>query len=54
MFTDSMLRGQEQMSNMIAVPQTGNVRDFTGIISKVPENDTPLLFGLPANIDRST
>jgi dynein heavy chain 2 len=27
--------------------------DFNGTISKVPESDTPALFGLPANIDRS-
>ena len=38
---------------MLPVPQSGNVRDYTGIISKVPEADIPSMFGLPANIDRS-
>ena len=53
MFKDSVLKGQEPLSKLIPVPQSGNVRDYTGIISKVPENDVPSLFGLPANIDRS-
>jgi dynein heavy chain 2 len=53
MFRDSVLRGQESLSNIVAVPQSGNARDYTGLIAKVPESDTPALFGLPANIDRS-
>lgn len=53
MFSDSVLRGQEPLSKMVPVPQSGNVRDFTGMIAKVPDADVPSLFGLPANIDRS-
>lgn len=53
MFSDSVLRGQEPLSKMIPVPQSSNVRDFTGMIAKVPDADVPSLFGLPANIDRS-
>lgn len=52
-FKDATLMGQEPLSKIIPVPQSGNVRDYTGIINKVPEHDVPGLFGLPANIDRS-
>jgi len=52
-FKDSTLRGQDPLSNMIPVPQSGNIRDYVGMINKVPEYDTPALFGLPTNIDRS-
>jgi len=53
LFKDSTLRGQEALSDMVTVPQSGNARDFQGIIHKVPEYDVPSQFGLPANIDRS-
>lgn len=53
MFKDSTLRGQEALSGMITVPQSGNVRDFQGAIQKVPDYDVPSQFGLPMNIDRS-
>jgi dynein heavy chain 2 len=53
MFNDPVLGGQEPLSRMLPVPQSGNVRDYTGMIGKVPDADVPSLFGLPANIDRS-
>lgn len=53
MFNDSVLKGQQPLSKMLPVPQSGNVRDFTSLINKVPEIDVPALFGLPDNIDRS-
>lgn len=53
LFKNSTLTGQEPLSNMLPVPQSANVRDFIATINKVPEFDTPNLFGLPANIDRS-
>lgn len=52
-FKDQILKGQEPLSGMIPVPQSANVRDYVGVINKVPEFDAPSLFGLPANIDRS-
>lgn len=52
-FNDSVLNGKEPLFGTIAVPQSGNVRDFTGLINRVPEIDVPALFGLPDNIDRS-
>ena len=53
MFNDTVLKGQTPMSQIMPVPQSNNVRDFTGMIGKVPDSDLPNLFGLPANIDRS-
>lgn len=53
LFKDSVLKGEEPLSNVIPVPQSANVRDYVGVINKVPEFDAPSLFGLPANIDRS-
>lgn len=53
MFKDGTLKGQEALSDMVTVPQSGNARDFQGAINKVPEYDVPSQFGLPANIDRS-
>lgn len=35
------------------MPQSANVRDYVGVVNKVPDADAPALFGLPANIDRS-
>jgi dynein heavy chain 2 len=53
LFTDSVLRGEEPLSRVIPVPQSPNVRDYVGVVNKVPDADAPALFGLPANIDRS-
>lgn len=53
LFKDSTITGQEPLSAVIPVPQSSNVRDYIGIINKVPDFDAPSLFGLPANIDRS-
>jgi dynein heavy chain 2 len=53
LFNDPSLKGQKSLSNVIPVPQSGNIRDYLGMIQKVPDNDVPSLFGLPANIDRS-
>jgi dynein heavy chain 2 len=53
LFNDPSLKGKKSLSNVIPVPQSGNIRDYLGMIQKVPDNDVPSLFGLPANIDRS-
>lgn len=53
MFNDPTLKGQQPLSKVIPVPQSANPRDFVGMIQKIPDQDTPGLFGLPANIDRS-
>lgn len=38
---------------MISLPQSRSVRDYLMIISKIPDTDSPNIFGLPFNIDRS-
>lgn len=52
-FKDETIKGQKKLSDVLLVPQTQQVRDFNVIINQVPEIDTPQLFGLPSNIDRS-
>ena len=52
-FKDETIKGQKKLSDILAVPQSGQVKDFNVIINQVPELDTPQLFGLPSNIDRS-
>jgi hypothetical protein len=52
-FKDSVMRGQELLSNVIAAPQSRSVGDFFSAINKLADSDDPELFGLPSNIDRS-
>jgi dynein heavy chain 2 len=52
-FNDQTLSGQVKLSDIIQVPQSGQVRDCVQQINMVPEQQTPSIFGLPANIDRS-
>lgn len=53
LFKDDTLKGQKKLSDLVMVPQSANPRDFVQVINSVPETDSPLIFGLPANIDRS-
>lgn len=53
MFNDATLKGQQPLSKIIPVPQSANPRDFVGMIQKIPDQESPSMFGLPANIDRS-
>lgn len=52
-FKEETIKGQKKLSDILAVPQSQHVKDFNVIINQVPEIDTPQLFGLPTNIDRS-
>jgi len=52
-FKDSVLKGQEMLSNAIQAPQSKNSSDFYSAINKLADTDNPELFGLPTNIDRS-
>jgi len=38
---------------MVNTPQATASRDFVSMISGLPDNDQPAMFGLPTNIDRS-
>lgn len=53
LFNDQGLRGQAQLSQVLTVPQSGQVKDYSLMMQKIPDTDQPALFGLPANIDRS-
>jgi dynein heavy chain 2 len=52
-FTQQTLKGEKSLSNLVQVAQSNNPRDFAQLISQLPEIDTPTVFGLPTNIDRS-
>lgn len=52
-FKDSVMKGQEMLSNVVQAPQSKNVQDFFTVVSKLADDDNPELFGLPSNIDRS-
>lgn len=52
-FKDSVMKGQEMLSNVVQAPQSKNVQDFFSALNRLAEDDSPELFGLPSNIDRS-
>lgn len=52
-FNTETITGQKALTGDLKAPQTGNVNDFINFISRLPETDSPDIFGLPANIDRS-
>jgi len=52
-FNQQTLQGQRPLSDVLQVCQSANPRDFSQLIASLPEQDTPTIFGLPTNIDRS-
>jgi len=52
-FRDDVMKGSKKLSDAVQVPNSQNIRDFTAVINQLPETDSPQLFGLPTNIDRS-
>lgn len=53
MFTEQTLGGRAKLSDLLTLPQSGAAKDYNQLIHQTPEIDTPALFGLPNNIDRS-
>ena len=51
-FNSEVISGSRRLSNMIQVPK-GDIRDMMSVISKLSDVDSPEIFGLPMNIDRS-
>ena len=52
-FSSSMLTQKERrLAPGVVLPSTSNHGDYLAIISRLPAQDTPALFGLPANSDR--
>jgi len=52
-FNPEVLSGNKKLAGIIPVPQSRAVRDYLMLISKIPDMDSPNIFGLPFNIDRS-
>ena len=52
-FVEKVLGGRGQIMRGVYVPTSNSVDDYYDSISKIPEVDSPEVFGLPANIDRS-
>lgn len=51
-YNDGIFQGKK-VSNFLSVPQSKSIKDFLALIAKIPDTDSPNLFGLPFNIDRS-
>lgn len=41
------------MSGLYKIPTGSSIRDYLNFIAKLPDQDNPVMFGLPSNIDRS-
>ena len=52
-YNEEIFVQNKKVANFISLPDSRSIRDFLGLINKLPENDSPALFGLPINIDRS-
>jgi dynein heavy chain 2 len=52
-FTSDVFQGITKLSNIIQVPKSDALREYQAIVGKLPDQDSPLFFGLPSNIDRS-
>lgn len=37
----------------MSLPNSNRIDDFTSLIENLPDTDSPEIFGLPLNIDRS-
>merc|ERR1712153_274438 len=45
--------GGKRLTRSVTVPNTARYTDYTELIAGLGHSDTPLLFGLPDNIDRA-
>lgn len=52
-YNDEVFNGNKKIAGMIALPDSRSIRDYLMLINKLPDTDSPNLFGLPLNIDRS-
>ncbi|EGR28544.1 hypothetical protein IMG5_173090 [Ichthyophthirius multifiliis] len=52
-FNAPMLQGTKKLSNGDVIPQSNNINEFQKIIKNLKETDSPMLFGLPLNIDKA-
>ena len=47
------MKGTKKLSGSIQVPSTSEIKDIIALVSRLPDIDSPEIFGLPSNIDRS-
>ena len=52
-FNAEVMSGSKKLSGIMQVPSTSELKDVIALISKLPDTDSPEIFGLPSNIDRS-
>jgi dynein heavy chain 2 len=52
-FTPDVFQGTKKLSNLIQVPKAATIKDYIQYVSQLPDQDKPMMFGLPQNIDRS-
>ncbi|KAB7504882.1 Cytoplasmic dynein 2 heavy chain 1, partial [Armadillidium nasatum] len=56
-FNNEVIAGKRPAATHLApninIPTTVNYQDYTQLISSLPDDDEPVYFGLPANIERS-
>lgn len=52
-YNDEVFNSNKKIAGMIALPDSRSIRDYLMLINKLPDTDSPNLFGLPLNIDRS-
>ena len=52
-FSSDVFQGTKKLSNAIPVPKTSTIKDYLQYVAQLPDHDSPQMFGLPPNIDRS-
>ncbi|OWZ22446.1 Dynein heavy chain [Phytophthora megakarya] len=52
-FSQELLSGQKSLTRGVKLPQSTQHTDFLDLIDRFPDIDTPAMFGLPDNIERS-
>ena len=52
-FSKETFNGEKSLSEIIHVPKNPQMKDLMTIMSGLPDQDTPSIFGLPSNIDSS-
>lgn len=52
-FNGDIFQGVKRLSNIVQVPKAASIKDYFQYIAKLSDQDQPVMFGLPPNIDRS-
>lgn len=52
-FSADLLAGQRALLRGVKLPQSARHEDYVALIDHLPDSDTPAVFGLPDNIERS-